>query len=100
MYYCKDLKEVRENIDRIDYDIIRLLAERSEFVEQAAIFKNNEAMIRDPNRIKAVLTNVRNHAVALGMDPTIVEHVYRVLLDEFIDYELKEYRRMIEDEIM
>ena len=99
MHYCKDLKEVRANIDRIDREIVRLIAERSQFVEQAAIFKNDEDVIREPNRIKAVILNVRGHATEFGVDPYIVESVYRTMVDEFIDFELKEYRKIIEDEI-
>ncbi len=99
MYYCKDLKELRDNIDRIDREIVRLVAERSQFVEQAAIFKNDEAVIREPNRIRVVINNVRSHAAEFGVDPDIVERVYREMIDAFIDLELKEYRKIIEDEI-
>lgn len=99
MYYCKDLKELRSNIDRIDREIVRLIAERSQFVEQAAIFKDDETVIREPNRIKVVINNVRAHAQEFGVDQDIVERVYREMIDSFIDLELKEYRKMIEDEI-
>lgn len=99
MNYCKDLKEVRANIDRIDREIVKLIAERGQFVEQAAIFKNDEAVIREPNRIKVVIQNVRTHALEFGVDADIVEGVYRTMIDEFIDFELKEYRKIIEDEI-
>lgn len=99
MYYCKDLKELRGNIDRIDKEIVRLIAERSQFVEQAAIFKNDEDVIREPNRIRVVISNVRSHAAEFGVDPDIVERVYREMIDSFIDLELREYRKIIEDEI-
>lgn len=39
---CKNLDEVRENIDRIDNEIIKLIAERGTFVVQASAFKKNE----------------------------------------------------------
>ena len=99
MHYCKDLKEVRANIDRIDQEIVKLIAERGRFVEQAAIFKNDEAVIREPQRIKVVINNVRSHALEFGVDPDIVEGVYQKMIDAFIDFELKEYRKIIEDEI-
>lgn len=99
MHYCKDLKEVRVNIDRIDREIVKLIAERGQFVEQAAIFKNDEAVIREPQRIRVVINNVRSLAGEFGVDPDIVENVYRTMIDAFIDFELKEYRKIIEDEI-
>ena len=36
---CRSLGEVRENIDRIDNEIIRLIAERASYVIQASSFK-------------------------------------------------------------
>ena len=42
---CKSLEEVRANIDRIDDAIIRLIAERGEYVRQASGFKKNEDKI-------------------------------------------------------
>lgn len=99
MHYCKDLKEVRANIDRIDREIVKLIAERGQFVEQAAIFKNDESVIREPQRVRVVINNVRGFAAEYGVDPDIVEGVYRNMIDAFIDFELKEYRKIIEDEI-
>lgn len=36
---CRDLQEVRDEIDRIDSGMIRLPDERGEYVRQAAAFK-------------------------------------------------------------
>ena len=38
---CKNIEEVRENIDKIDHQIVKLPSERSHFVKQAANFKNS-----------------------------------------------------------
>ncbi len=37
--HCNNLDEVRANIDRIDSAITALIAERGEYVAQAATFK-------------------------------------------------------------
>ena len=39
---CKSLEEVRSNIDRIDNEIIKLIAERGTYVVQASNFKKDE----------------------------------------------------------
>lgn len=41
---CNNLEEVRENIDSIDDKIIKLVAERSDYVRQAAYFKSQKQM--------------------------------------------------------
>ena len=45
---CSSLEEVRSNIDRIDNKIIKLIAERRDFVIQATKFKKNEAGVKPP----------------------------------------------------
>lgn len=38
---CESLEEVRANIDRIDDEIIKLIAERGTYVVQASSFKKS-----------------------------------------------------------
>lgn len=45
---CKDLEEVRSNIDKIDNQIVKLIAERGSFVKQASKFKKIVMMLRRP----------------------------------------------------
>lgn len=52
---CNSLEEVRENIDRIDNEIIRLIAERSSFVKQASSFKKDEDGVKDSERVERLL---------------------------------------------
>ena len=43
---CNSLEEVRENIDSIDDKIIKLIAERSDYVRQAAYFKKSKTDVK------------------------------------------------------
>lgn len=90
---CSSIEEVRANIDRIDDDIIRLLAERTEYVKQAASFKKSEDGVRAADRVEAVIKKVREKALEYGASPDIAETVYRNMISGFIDMELKEYRK-------
>lgn len=60
---CKSLEEIRENIDRIDTEIIRLIAERGTYVVQASGFKKNEEGIKAPSRVEAVIQKVITKAI-------------------------------------
>ena len=66
---CNSLDEVRENIDRIDNNIIKLIAERGGYVAQAAKFKKNEDGDRDTSRVEKVIQKVREKAQLYGADP-------------------------------
>jgi len=41
---CKTIEEVRENINRIDREIVELISQRSRYVEQAVKFKKQPKM--------------------------------------------------------
>ena len=48
---CNNLEEVRENIDSIDDKIIKLIAERSDYVRQAAYFKKSKTDVKAADRV-------------------------------------------------
>lgn len=84
---CDSLDEVRSNIDRLDTVIVRLLAERSTFVAQAARFKESEAEVVVPERIEAIIRKVRGYAELHSASPDLIEAIYRRMIDAFIEFE-------------
>ncbi|MBU3967776.1 MAG: chorismate mutase [Euryarchaeota archaeon] len=69
MTECRSLDEVRENIDRIDREIVKLISERSSYVRQAAGFKKTTDDVKAPNRVEQVISNKRAYAKEIGLDP-------------------------------
>lgn len=98
MPVCKNLAEVRENIDRLDRQIVPLLAERAGYVEQAAGFKPTKAAVVDTDRIEQIILKVRHLAIEEGMAPDLVEHIYRSMIDAYIIHEAKVYRKLHPEE--
>jgi isochorismate pyruvate lyase len=90
---CRSLDEVRTNIDRIDRQIVSLLAERGGYVRQAAGFKQSMADVQAPRRVEQVVTRVRDLAREQGVDPDLVEQVYRTMIAHFIEIEALELDR-------
>jgi isochorismate pyruvate lyase len=91
---CQSLDEVRANINRIDQEMVRLLAERGGYVRQAARFKLTTDDVRAPARVEQVIGRVRALAAEAGASPDLVERVYRTLIAAYIDEELEEHRRL------
>lgn len=87
---CISLDEVRKNIDRIDREIVELISERSTYVRQAAGLKKTKEDVRAPKRVEEVIAKVRTLAEKEGLDPDIVEEIYRTMISCFIKYEMKE----------
>jgi isochorismate pyruvate lyase len=93
MATCNSIEEVRENINRIDREIVELISQRSRYVEQAAKFKKTTEDVKAPSRVEEVISKVRNLADENDIDPDIVEKIYRTMIACFIDYELKVHSR-------
>jgi isochorismate pyruvate lyase len=91
---CKSLDEVRENIDRIDKKIVKLVAERSSYVSQAANFKKDSEEVKAPQRVEKIIAKVRSIANDYDLDPYIIERIYREMINCFINAELMEYEKI------
>jgi isochorismate pyruvate lyase len=89
---CKTLQEVRREIDRIDEEIIERIGQRARYVEAAARFKTSEANVAAPERQAAMLAVRRQWAEREGLDPGVIEDVYRRLVAYFIERELGHWR--------
>lgn len=90
---CNSLEEVRANIDRIDTEIIKLIAERGTFVVQATNFKKNEDGVKAPSRVEAVITKVRGKAEEYGANADMIEALYREMISCFINMEMEEFKK-------
>lgn len=88
---CSDIGEVRSEIDRIDDTIVKLIAERGEYVKQAAGFKKDSDDVKAPDRVEKVIAGVRAKAESYGANPDITEAVYRTMISCFINAETKEF---------
>lgn len=84
---CASLAEVRDHIDRIDRQLVALIAERGAYVRQAAGFKKTAEEVPAPQRVAQVLARVNAIAVDCGAEPTVVDATWRAMIAAFIDSE-------------
>ena len=98
MTKCKNLNEVRNNIDTIDEQIVKLIAKRSEYVSQAANFKKTKEEVRAPERFEMIIEKMRRLAKDNNLNPDIIEVVYRNMINAFINMELEEHKKIQKNE--
>jgi isochorismate pyruvate lyase len=84
---CESLQEVRTNIDLIDRQIVGLIAERGQYVEQAARFKATPDAVFDDARFSEIIVRVRALATEAGTSADVVEAVYRTMVTGFTEWE-------------
>lgn len=87
---CKGIDEIRDSIDLLDTEIIRLLGERFKYVQEIVKYKNKDKdSIVAKERREQVIKTRRELAAKNGLNPDIIEQIYKLLIDHFIDEELE-----------
>ena len=84
---CETKDDVRAEIDRVDQALLTLFAERHRYVTRMAQIKTDPHEARDPVRIEAVISRLRERSLALDLDEDQAELVWRTLIDWNINYE-------------
>ena len=92
MKKCNSLEEVRTEIDKIDTQLVNLIAERSHLIRQAAAFKNSVDEVKAEDRIDFILTRVRHQAIELGINPNMISELFQTMIDEMVETEIAEFR--------
>lgn len=87
MTTCMSLEEVRQNIDRLDRQLLALIAERGDYVKQAARFKKSTDDVAAPARVEQVVARLLALAPETGADPRVVEATWRSMIGAFIEAE-------------
>src|ERR1700742_4820257 len=89
--HCRDMTELRAEIDRLDRALVMMLAERQRYIERAAEIKQDRNVVRDEARIEDVVAKVLVEARKAGLDPKIAEPVWRLLIERCIAHEFDRF---------
>lgn len=92
MVVCNTLEELRAEVDKLDDEIVKLIAERNAYIRQAAKFKQSVEEVKAEDRVKEVLERVRHKALSLGMSPNMITNLYKQMIDDMVESEIAELR--------
>ena len=85
------LSNIRIEIDDIDRELIRLLAQRQRLVKKAGLLKpkGDKAAVQASDRVAQVIANRRKEALELSLSPDVAKDVWRSMIKDFIALEEK-----------
>jgi len=89
---CNSLEETRTEIDKLDIEIIELIAMRNAYVKQLARFKNSIDEIKSEDRITDVISRARAKAIELDLSPNLINELFIRMIDEMVDSEVAEFK--------
>ncbi|EEE36426.1 chorismate mutase family protein [Rhodobacteraceae bacterium KLH11] len=79
---CATMQDLRVQIDKLDRQLVEMLATRAGYIDRAAQLKSGEGLpARIPARVEEVVQHVRTSSGELGMDPDLAEKLWRILID-------------------
>lgn len=87
---CESITDVRNEIDNIDKVIVRLLADRFEYVKEVVKYKKKDSSsIEASDRRREMLAHRREWAEECGLSADVIETIYDTLVEYFIEEEKK-----------
>ncbi len=89
---CASIQDIRTEIDRIDSQIVAAIAERKGYVQAASKFKTSETAIKAPERLAAMLQQRRLWAAEKGLNPDMIEKLFKDLVQHFIQEEMAHWK--------
>lgn len=92
MKECRTLDEAREEIDKVDEQIIALIARRNNYIKQIAHFKTSIEEVKAEDRISAVISRAREQAISLGLSPNLINDLYVRMIDAMVESEVAEFQ--------
>ena len=88
---CTTLDEAREQIDKVDEEIVALIAKRNDYIKQIAHFKTSIEEVKAEDRISDVISRVREQAISLGLSPNLINDLYVRMIDAMVESEIAEF---------
>lgn len=81
MRAARSLPVLRAMIDAVDHDILQLLSRRNGLVAEIAAWKREHRhAIRDAQREREVIDDRRSRSTPLGLNPDVIESMWRLVL--------------------
>ncbi len=85
---CHTLEEARQEIDKVDEQIVKLIALRNDYIKQIARFKKSVEEIKADDRIEDVINRVRAQAIELDLNPNLINDLYVRMIDAMVESEI------------
>ncbi len=86
---CRNIDEIRKEIDEIDYQILQLFSQRYSFVKEIVKFKTDEDSVIAESRQMEVISKRREWAEELGLNPDLLEEIFWILMKFNVRKELE-----------
>ncbi|MBN1185317.1 MAG: chorismate mutase [Bacteroidales bacterium] len=85
----KDIDEIRNCIDELDFHILKLFGDRNLCVKEIVNFKTDREGVIAKERQESMLALRRKWAEEYDLDPDLYEKIFKILIDSNIRKQLE-----------
>lgn len=89
----KNIIKIRKDLDKLDNSFLKLIAKRTNLVNQVLINKKHKKEIVDKKRIKIILKNIAKKSKLKKIDPLITKKIWKTMIEAYIDYEFRNFNK-------
>ena len=87
------LKLLREKLDNLDYQLLKIIKKRTEFVKKVLILKKYKNEIVDKKRINIILKKIKKESIKKKIDPKITNRIWKNMIWSYIDFEKRNFKK-------
>ena len=87
------LNFLRKKLDKIDYQLLRIIKKRTEIVKKVLYLKLYKNEIIDKKRITSVLKKIKKNSIKKNIDPKITQRIWKNMIWSYIDFEKRNFRK-------
>ena len=87
------LKLLRNKLDKIDNEILKVVKKRTEIIKKVLLLKSNKREIVDKKRISIILKKIRAQSLKKNIDPKITLRIWKNMIWSYIDFERRNFKK-------
>jgi chorismate mutase len=89
----KNILKIRKELDKLDNDLLQIIKKRANLIDVVIKNKKFKKDIIDKKRISVILRNILKKSKQRNIDPEITHKIWRSMINAFIDYEYKNFKK-------
>tara|TARA_Y100000590_G_C15037179_1_gene757412 strand:+ start:86 stop:376 length:291 start_codon:yes stop_codon:yes gene_type:complete len=89
----KKLKKLRNKLDKLDNEFIKLIKKRNIIVKEVLKLKEFKNQIVDKKRINTILKNIKIKSIKNKIDFKITKRIWINMIWSFIDFEKRNFKK-------
>jgi chorismate mutase len=87
------LNLLRNELDKIDYQLLKVFKKRTEIVKKVLSLKTYKKEIVDKKRISMILKKIRKESLKKKIDPKITKRIWKNMIWSYIDFENRNFKK-------